>query len=484
MPALLLDDDDSEPQGGASESSDGLGGTARQQPSGATPSSAVSAHAGASAAHPGDSTPAIQTVSDHLPRAPMATPELSQPADAVNRTIVFHDDDNSEPQDDLSDPEDEPAAAVDAQARLSSPVISNLAGVRTPPASGFDCSNDINMKEPSFYEKCASSWNWSTQETMLAVEAVLYVMDNAGDRSAPELNRLANQHYELKVQSAVRDGTWKVGGAPEAKRSINFRTAGDDGKEPKKQVWERYKLVRREIYAGCLPTWRQYGEKFPSGWNLDDVLIRVKQAYYTHYARARKTADEKMPDGWTDAIFQCFVKYGPPAGKEALEVFGAKPPNRNDPKDGKPGSSTTSRQDVREKMKLDYGSKLEHGDINPASVQAWMDVERLHNNTKVREQEHKERCFREEERRRKVDEWKNALEMIEKMPGTMKPPLEYITLCWTEYMKALQASNKTVRTPPMSPANVKRVRTDDDQASSPSSSPSLRPTVTVDIQDD
>ena len=409
---------------------------------------------------------AVQIHADAARAAAMSLRNRSRPE--KRRTIVFHDDDNSEPRDDLSDPEDEPAAAVDAQARLSSPVISNLAGVRTPPASGFDCSNDINMKEPSFYEKRASSWNWSTQETMLAVEAVLYVMDNAGECSAPELNRLANHHYELKVQSAVRDGTWKVGGAPEAIRSINFRTAGDEGKEPKKQVFERFKLVRREIYAGCLPTWKQY-EKIPSGWNLDDVLIRVKQAYYSHYAKGRKTADEKMPDGWTDAIFQCFVKYGPPAGKEALEVFGATPPNREDPKDGKPGSSATSRQDVREKMKLDIGSKLEHGDINPASVQAWMDVKRLHDDIKVREQEHKERCFRAEERRRKVEEWKNALELIDKMPGTMKPPLEYVNLCWTEYMKALKASTKTVRTPPMSPANVKRVRMDD-QASSPSES--------------
>jgi hypothetical protein len=40
----------------------------------------------------------------------MATPELSKPDDGVNRTIVFHDDDDSEPQDVLSDPEDEPTA--------------------------------------------------------------------------------------------------------------------------------------------------------------------------------------------------------------------------------------------------------------------------------------------------------------------------------------------------------------------------------------
>ena len=133
---------------------------------------------------------------------------------------------------------------------------------------------------------------------MLAVEAVLYVMDNAGERSAPELNRLANHHYELKVYSAVRNGTWKVGGAPEAQKSIN-----DEGKEPKKHhVFERYKLVRRLIYAGCLPTWKRYDPP-PSGRNLDDVLIRVKQACYSHYAAARKTTDEKMPDGWTDAIF-------------------------------------------------------------------------------------------------------------------------------------------------------------------------------------
>ena len=119
MPAVV-DDDNSEPKDGVTEASDDLGGSVRYEPSGVNPSSIVSAHAEATAAHPGDSTPAIQTVGDHPPRAPMATPELSQPANAVNRTIVFHDDDDSEPQDDSPDPEDEPPAAVDAQARLSS----------------------------------------------------------------------------------------------------------------------------------------------------------------------------------------------------------------------------------------------------------------------------------------------------------------------------------------------------------------------------
>ena len=469
MPALLLDDDDSEPQRGASESPDGLGGTARHEPSGASPSSAVSAHAGASAAHPGDSTPAIQTVGDHPPRAPMETPELSQPANAVNRTIVFPDilnDDESEPQDDLPDPEDEPPAAVDAQARPSSPTISNLAGVSTPPAL-----KDVNMNEQSeYYGK--TSWNWSTQETMLAIEAVLYVFDNAGDRSGPELHRLANHHYELKVKSAVRDGTWKVGGAAEAELSIELRSAGVEGKAPKKQVVERFKHVRREIFAGCLPTWKR-NYPIPSGLNLDDVLLRVKQAYYLHWAQGRKKAPPEMPANWTDAIFECFRKYGPPAGKKALEVFGAPVPDRKDPKDGKLGSTTTSRQDVRNKMKLDNVSKQEYGDANPAFMQAWIHMESLNNENTMREQNLKERCVLQAERSSAVERWKNALEMIEKMPDTMKPPPEYVNELWREYMKALHASNKSIRTPPPSPQkNVKRARWGDDQASSPTTSPS------------
>ena len=410
---------------------------------------------------------AVQIHADAARAAAMSLRNRSRPE--KRRTIVFHDDDNSEPRDDLSDPEDEPAAAVDAQARLSSPVISNLAGVRTPSASGFDCSNDINMKEPSFYEKRASSWNWSTQETMLAVEAVLYVMDNAGECSAPELNRLANHHYELKVQSAVRDGTWKVGGAAEAELSIELRSAGVEGKAPKKQVVERFKHVRREIFAGCLPTWKR-NYPIPSGLNLDDVLLRVKQAYYLHWAQGRKKAPPEMPANWTDAIFECFRKYGPPAGKKALEVFGAPVPDRKDPKDGKLGSTTTSRQDVRNKMKLDNVSKQEYGDTNnPAFMQAWIHMESLNNENTMREQNLKERCVLQAERSSAVERWKNALEMIEKMPDTMKPPPEYVNELWREYMKALKASTKTVRTPPMSPANVKRVRMDD-QASSPSES--------------
>ena len=93
-----------------------------------------------------------------------------------------------------------------------------------------------------------------------------------------------------------------------------------------------------------------------------DVLLRVKEAYWRHYVHGKKKVAQEMPDGWTDAIFECFRKY----------------------------------------------------------------------------------------------------------------------------MKALDELHaiKTVRTPPpVSPGHAKRARTNDDQASSPSSSPSLRPTVNVDIGD-
>ena len=300
------------------------------------------------------------------------------------------------------------------------------------------------MNEQSeYYGK--TTWNWWTQETMLAVEAVLYVHDNAGDRSGPEVFRLSNHQLELKVKSTVRDGTWKVGGAAEAELSIEQRTAGVEGKAPKRQVYERFKHVRKEIYAGCLPIWKR-NHPIPSGLNLDDVLLRVKQAYYLHWAKGRKKASPEMPANWTDAIFECFRKYGPPAGENALEAFGAPIPDRKDPKDGKLGSTTTSRQDVRNKMKLDNVCKQEYGDGNPAFVPAWMHVQGLNNESKTREQNHKEYCVRLEERRQEVEHWKNALEVIEK--STMKPPPEYVIECWREYMKALKASKKSIGTPP------------------------------------
>jgi len=129
-------------------------------------------------------------------------------------------------------------------------VISNLAGVSTPPVSVLDCSKDINTHEPSWYEG-EKTWNLSTQETMLAVEAALYVQDNYGTLPGPELWCHSNRHYEMKVKSAVRDGTGKVGGAAEADVSIHIRTAGEEGKDPKKQVYERMKYVRREIFRAA-----------------------------------------------------------------------------------------------------------------------------------------------------------------------------------------------------------------------------------------
>ena len=336
-PMAILVDDDSQSQGNSA------GGPISPDPADVSPpgptASARPAPSGAEAAD-GAATGGLATPQAERPDV------TADPAAVTTNLNLLDDDPESEPQ------EDAPSVRL-GSGDLFSPQIS----VRRTKSG--DENMALSMAEYQKHIALGTKWNWTTQETFAAVEAVLCVKD-LGTEDGATLAYKCNIEYAKQVNS-VSDTDWECGGRPGKAASIKIRIGSTDGKGVETSVKARFETVMKMVLNRILPLWKKAlpDGKIPSGKNLDDIIKLVRDEYFTRLKSeskveaTRQDASKGAPEGWTNAFFEAFLKYSAPAEKNAVETFNpsTRPEKRSGTNDGKPGSSQMGRAEHRESIR-------------------------------------------------------------------------------------------------------------------------------------
>jgi hypothetical protein len=176
--------------------------------------------------------------------------------------------------------------------------------------------NQINMGDANGEEKEKRGSLWAFYEAASAFVAGRYT-SQCKEMTKPEVESNCILTYFAGCQEMVKLQYWKPskGGHRTLASSAAERCAKKDA------VWVKYKEVRAVVVNEIIPLFHNmYKQGLPSGVQVTDTILQVKQAYWSHSltpaTRSRLGANAEMPEDWTSGPFIVFEIYGPLGAKD------------------------------------------------------------------------------------------------------------------------------------------------------------------------